>query len=91
MAEGVVLVLTQDPVAAVVDDQQLGSDPVLGGGAQLGERVLQATVANDGQDGSAGVGDRGADRRRPGVAQRPRSQRVQELLAGARGRCGAAQ
>ena len=54
MAEGVVLVLAQDPVAAVVDDQQLGGDPVLGGGPELGQGVLQAAVADHASTGRPG-------------------------------------
>ena len=47
LPELVALVLPQDPVAAVVDEKELGVEPVLAGGGQLRDPVVEAAVAGD--------------------------------------------
>ena len=49
LAELVALVLAQDPVAAVVDEQELRVEPVLARGGELGDPVVEAAVAGDGE------------------------------------------
>ena len=76
-AEGVALVLAQDPVAAVVDDEELRAEPVLASARELPDPVEEAAVADHGQRRPAGRRRR-TERRRPGVAERARAERVEE-------------
>ena len=84
LAELVALVLAEDPVAAVVDEQELRVEPVLARGGELGDPVVEAAVAGDGEHLPAGRGERRAERSRPGVAERPRAERVEEARAARR-------
>ena len=72
------LVLTEDTVGRVVDEQELRVQPVLPGGRQLGQAVVDAAVAGHGE--RRRLPERGlrAERGRPRVAERSRAERIQE-------------
>ncbi len=73
-----VLVDAQDPVPAVVDDEELRPDPVLPRGQQLEHRVEHAPVAVHGEHLRPGPRHLRADRRGPRVPERAGAQRIEE-------------
>jgi hypothetical protein len=74
---GVALILPQDPVAAVVDEQERRRQAVLSRRRELLDAVEEAPVP-DYRERRLPERDRGPERSGPGVAERPRAERVEE-------------
>ena len=83
---GVVLVVPEDPVAAVVDHEEREVQVVLLRGRELGDAVLEASVADDRQDGSPAARPR--RRARPETRSRGCSSPRGRGTAAARRRAG---
>src|SRR5262249_6218463 len=68
----------QDPVAAVIDQQQLGGESMLPGAEQLRQSVEETAIADHRESGCVRQSRPGPKSRRPGITQRARAKWVEE-------------
>ena len=86
LAERVSLVLAKNPVATVVDEEQLRAQMVLPRAGELRDVVEKATVPGDREDRRVWQGCLRSQRRRPRISERSRSERVEEAARRQRGK-----
>ena len=82
LVAALLLVVAEHPVAAVVDDHGGQGDLLLRHRGELAAGEQEAAVAGDRDDRAVGAGQRGAERRREGVAERAPAERDLQAARG---------